>query len=1164
MKKRLIIFILMLLCFSNVIVHAESQTVGTTTDRCRVDEAGNVNIVWTNKIEEVGETNITYCAYELKKISTKYFKTNSECVSEHTTVCGTCTKTSKGMSCTGGSICTICEKVSSKEDIDCSDVTVTTKGGSNNPSGEGGNRFSSQNQQYNAMHNNTNVTYDGGSGGRTTPSTNSNSNSNTTTNNNSNSNGNSLSGIDPWKCIRNPIACVTTIVGQKIPEAVEHAASCAGLYKYSKMKYELKEGDNCNHKGTKEVEAAEYTISVNGAEFSGDTAYCLQPGAKGPDTPQKYKLDTTFNISDCADSLHTKSGGKDVRCGLAHILYETVVYDEAKDEYKSNGKYSYGAITYALRLWMAKYAKDYGPRWDIIGSVGNYGKEFNAIDWVPAKSGNNDYYRNTADKIVYSIENNSAYPYNSTEQGIIICKKNANCSFKKSVELFTSAYNAVFVDKTKFLKGKDFSEEVPVVRTYQTSSDEMTTIVEIPESISQGRTCTEQDFARGTCYVEIRYFDEDGNDITDKVQATGSCGKEFCTSTYKIINLCEDATPTTKIIPRVYIDSWERNNGYIRFYTHSSKPDEYQKMITFAFNLEKCSQEGEDIEGEPTEPICKCPTSTCEDLNQIKDLPTKCSTSNEYTSASVKDPNMNCILNVCYEGDANKFDYTAKYGFNPDVCKVYCRDELEFYLPNKVSVYSGMQFRYDLRNVLGNKVKLKNDVKITSVVTKRKQCTAKINTIDWNKSYNEAVTRMTTAYAGGNTALYDSTRKQVAQLIYDLQNCNLYTSSQIDNPYSDVTVSPAIGGTTSKEFALKQAACENDKSCMNLSVNYDDSVYGNIGSLGKLYGNVATELNNTYYCKNSANRICYQYKSNAPVEINAGNYKSNNLKDYTYKECKNGSCSSKTIKLPDNDYATFIVESEFDFYQSKKYQSNALSGVVTEGNGTNSNQIALPDYSYPVSNSTKTGNHKINFNFSNLGINNLKDYSYSCEFSAYNRTVLYDCAVKMKDGSIDLTNCYNKCYEIKDGIPVIKDECMSWDSSGKSQFGFVYRSVELNNLFPNAVVNKDGISTRVIPINWSDKQDIIKAIESTESDIFTNSEYLQYRYVLTSDTIKAIKEYNKEQNSKGGYTNNTLVDCEIVKTESGYEFRNCKSSFLHDIIKKYKGVEISGNKSGDR
>ncbi|UKI56969.1 MAG: hypothetical protein L6V81_06060 [Clostridium sp.] len=324
----------------------------------------------------------------------------------------------------------------------------------------------------------------------------------------------------------------------------------------------------------------------------------------------------------------------------------------------------------------------------------------------------------------------------------------------------------------------------------------------------------------------------------------------------------------------------------------------------------------------------------------------------------------------------------------------------------------------------------------------------------------------------------------------------------------------------------------------------------------------------THYCTNASEdekksgdsyvTDCYKKVGNKFNDDNdSTNFtKTNLLGKHDLITCKgydtNAKCEVKkdVMKLPINDFAKFIVVSEADFWQPKKYVTEAYTGNVYESSSgySSSSSASLGDYVFPVSMDKEsggaTGAYNVKHKYSYVGsalskaqLLNEKYYEFTCQYEVYNITNLYDC-----DISTDLTNCKNQCYEIRDGVPIIRegggnpDRCAAWKGRDPSKdskgYGFIYRNVNLGNLFPT---NRD------IGTNWLSHDDAKNAIEATASDMYgDNEKYLEYSYILTSDAIKKIRTYNKDRNGAGGYIDNTLIGCNI--TNDG--FYNCRSSFL--------------------
>lgn len=455
----------------------------------------------------------------------------------------------------------------------------------------------------------------------------------------------------------------------------------------------------------------------------------------------------------------------------------------------------------------------------------------------------------------------------------------------------------------------------------------------------------------------------------------------------------------------------------------------------------------------------------------------------------------------------------------------------------------------------------------------------------------------TNGYNGTNNTLKDeeetayrnwlSAVQAVEQLYYDLENCNFYVNSGFDEIfgstyYSDLKAkyhSPGVSPNKSrngsiKEYLLSLTNCNNPEDCVSLVLGYDDD-YGEETKFDKNIGNVNSDLNKNYYCKNTNdnNPNCYKYIPDTEVEVEQGNSKANHTRITCNGEVgTNAKCeNTKTVSLPTNDFATFITVTEADFWQPKKYSTSVFTGLVTEGTSAGaSNSTPLGNEVFPVSNKSKkdasgrdigsTGSYDVKHHYTKLGLtlSDKFEYDYACSYDVYNTTKYYDCETNESDGTTNLNKCKNPCYNLVDGVPVIDDSCDIWtprDDDSKT-YGFIYRNVDVGNLFP-------GQSIRDTGINWSSKQDVIDDIQATASKIYVTDDYLEYRYVLTPNNIKEIREYNKNQNPNGGYLNETLINCTLEDDSGGLKaFTNCKSTFLKEIKEgRFGNIAVSGSKS---
>lgn len=958
---------------------------------------------------------------------------------------------------------------------------------------------------------------------------------------------------------------------------------------------------------SQDVYSYSYELDTGNVTSSGDPVYCLQPGATGPGVEGlDYVLDSSFDISKCASPFKNKDDQNRVECGLAQILFQTVkpsesegttytseiggsTYTGTATSYVSNGKYNNATITLALRLWMAHYGKmQYGLKIDGTSA------ENSILDWIPKEN----FYEVTAKAIVGGKTYDTSWKSDlSGQRNLIVCRKgevHGQCDIDKAIELFHDAERAGSDADHPYLGGISFTKEVPIIEhteygtngaaTIEEAIPSGETVIDIPESIQEiEMDCDEEDIKNGTCgNVKIQYFytDRSGKliDVTSLVVGGGSfCKKRHCiikTTGTKVCNLITSGQLHTELIIRVTIKGWSRSNGWIRFYTAAKNPQKYQKMISFAFNLEKCEtqEEGEDSrEYTEIKTVLDCPCDKCNNLAPKEDLKASCNNSSDpdYTVSTITGPSMSCILNACRIAERETYNYNVRYKINDKVCNVYCKDDVTLYMPNKTNVYSGMQFSYDLGNVLKSKGILKQtnvtNQKLTSVVIVERQCTSHIKYDEWKEEFNNKMNIVKLTYESQNTNAYNAAKKEVAQWLYELQNCNFYSRNELVDPYS-TNITPAYG--TSKDYALSTVLCSETNECPSLTIKYEDSEYGE-PTISKTTASIPdANKNKTYYCK-GAN--CYKYEDNNPTEISG----SNQTEVLRYLICSGNSCTYRNIAVPSNDYASFRMIAESDYYQGAAYKVQAYTGKVKVGS-VDANDTAwtpLPNNSYPVSNYNTTGSYNINYSYKIRANQRDKTYNYTCQYNTYNTTVLYDCNYKNADGSIDLTRCKNSCFEMKDGIPVIKENCSNWNTTDSKNYGFIFRNVELDDLFPDAEISEqNGISTRDPSTNWVGYGDerrqhisIINDIKASADIIFTNDSYLEYRYVLTPSAIKMIKEYNEQEKNNGGYLNPTLEKCELVlnPTSGLYQFNECKSSFLKELKNsayERAGVQVSGTK----
>lgn len=1108
-----------------------------------------------------------------------------------------------------------------------------------------------------------------------------------------------------------------------------------------------------------------------------DNVYCLQPGRTGPKGEQ-YCLNKQIDLNDCDDKLQNH-----YYCGLAQILFYTMVPQtdsNGKTTFVDSGNYYFGSITTALRMWVAYYGSVKGSS---IGGINEIGLENDAFDYYT----NTPVYLNTAKAAAGGYSGSPCATTKANNNMGVLCgdvmnKDDHKHSYTFSIALFKKALAMFNGGGGKFLDGlldgnnsDDFeidaksngggsaSMSAAWPKSFiQQDSSSTTSTTQYKITCSQEELLNKDSKCR--MYVKV-YMLKDGKKVeVPKANLTnGSCTKEKCYLEVAGEKVCNktttDSQSSIKYTFEVTLKGFN-SVGLIREYRHCTSPGTYQIMFTAVFNKEKKEQAstngGSDkVFSKSVNESCPCDeTKKCSDFRPVSKTlsgdadSASCGNNYDgYDKFDKADPYMNCILNPCNESDKLQFRRDPEeLGLNENVCDLYCRKEVQFFLANKKKVYAGMQFRYDIGpSVLACEDDVdsivKDDAALTSIVLQKKQCTSEIyydqpnkygNKKSWLEQYDEAVKEMMEAftewkrkestyswetdingkpdevliegkqcYAGtgcpgtcnpstylppiqwylywpkkGSSQAFNyckastgaekgvnfnlncggssyntssgrenqasscsgtrcncstccSTRKDgsrschscncdhgyrtsgscvagkpgnystakneenaayqtykakldaVAQLIYDLQNCNMYVASgntapKIEDAYQSVptwhhgTVKASInksGMGSAKNIILEESVCdEANHECAEMSLEYEDKLYGKNVTIEKETMNLSSKnLNNTYFCKNNDdnNPNCYKYVKDTEVEIK----NADETKEHDLIECEGTMTSVKCVKnkitLPTNDYATFVILTETDFWRSDKFSANAYTGLLGEGDG-NGLSTPLGNEEYPVSSGLdtggKTGNYTVKQHIDNVKITVDDNVSldYTCSYDVYNTTNLYDCATKTKNGKLDLSACKNSCYQLIAGVPVIKSECSNFDlkDSDSKGYGFVYRNIDLNNVFPNE-------NERDIGVNWSSNlgKDTTTKIESKGTELFLNDENIKYSFILSPTAINRVREYNTQQEVMGvGYQDNSYISCDLVTdtlNQSGLKgFYRCKSSFLEEISQPNNSFDI--------
>ena len=1191
-----------------------------------------------------------------------------------------------------------------------------------------------------------------------------------------------------------------------------------------------------------------YKYNAKDPNFSNisQTSYCLQRGRPGPDgSTWSYVALDNFDISTC------KSSSDNYQCGLAEIMCHTMDISAGSDgnfTANENSRYSYSSVATALRMWVAYDHSSIHDGDGIRDNTGDGDYYYSNTD-VYEKSAK--YYLDNGGEIKQCPKSCSAgdssygvFCYqnaSSDEQKHIQGAIELVSAAKSGLSCLDNLTNTITGQSGDGEGGNDGTLEgkvnpgKPGIKTDFHPENKTVDVTVRFNTIKVGsKTLTKEEIEKiqvdwckedsPDCNVVVKVFDSRGVELQPVGgKIPNECKKNYCEIKYKYEELCKKTTTETEdqyitIKVTTYVEKSNSGasalNALIKNYVKVNG-DVSQQFINFDIQGLNDLKNGKLTQGsgngstdETTETtkksvfttkssvVCPCDDDKrCGDFEIVNTLPEKCTDYGQfnrglydtYDEGVLEEPYMNCIMNACNVSQRNQYDFSKEYKVDVGVCRIFCREEIEFYLANKTRVYAGMQFKYEIDRLLGTKRKLGNGSSLTSMVLQKRECASEIyydhrnplynySTSEsrydsyikqgydtWQKMYGQAVKEMieawdnwkyyetlhknegwgnscnpklnhadteycyssgsscgstcgtTATYPGfdyvytwpttgspqytktdfNNVSINDRSKEtndkvkfginngpdtpsdqdgkfnqsngcnsvdcnckivdgqqvcdskgvagsgtcakgekgknkckvkdqessnwtafknavdNVTQLIYDLENCNLYIKNELKLYYNDSNLVDFSGYTgrpkyqgkvlkyafgsgesakNTKDYILELANCKNEKECISLELEYADKKYGEATVFGKQVEVIEAQeetlkgqQKDTHYCTNASEdekksgdsyvTDCYKKVGNKFNDDNdSTNFtKTNLLGKHDLITCKgydtNAKCEIKkdVVELPINDFAKFIVVSEADFWQPKKYVTEAYTGNVYESgsNYSSSSAASLGDYVFPVSMDKEsggaTGAYNVKHKYSYVGyalskaqLLNEKYYEFTCQYEVYNITNLYDC-----DISTDLTNCKNQCYEIRDGVPIIReaggnpDRCAAWNNrnSDSKGYGFIYRNVNLGNLFPT---NRD------IGTNWLSHNDAKNAIEATADDMYgDNEKYLEYSYVLTNDAIKKIRTYNNDRNGAGGYVDNTLIGCDI--TNDG--FYNCRSSFLDLFRDNSNSFGIKVNKS---
>ena len=576
-----------------------------------------------------------------------------------------------------------------------------------------------------------------------------------------------------------------------------------------------------------------------------------------------------------------------------------------------------------------------------------------------------------------------------------------------------------------------------------------------------------------------------------------------------------------------------------------------------------------------------------------------CSLKNEtnenYYNRYIKDPSLGCIVTMESKSEKDKYDYSELFGVNTNFCRVFCSDEVEYYLADVTETISGRPYIYNIidseKKFFGNKIN--TDIKLSAAVRQKRSCVSEISYgkptyaraedlmvtygIDPSEAYNvngktvkftdmnltwnnifEFLKAKNTYNRGGTTV----TRNEVlTKLIYDLYNCNLYDSIPVEKP------------TDASSKNTRQLIREVFAEGNNYNLNYNNGKYNNTDVISYNFGPQISEYNEYNDARQSSEteisgaRVGYGANSvpltlvknsSGKTIVSTGaserNYEvkyctdTNERKCFTYVDLATENYDYQSVLgpsrvssakragiavIPENDYAYFEVTAEVNYFNNKTYHSiNNTGNIATKGSDQ---LLQLDKYSYP------TDKYAYNSPIDDTLSNDKRCIKKQIEGDLYD--VL--CPVTQSLTVVPFNRKDNNDKFVhavvdKKGFICYIEIIPGPTSSTK---GAIYRNVEPDNLFPFTDKESDKWYEKLDETNNWRSEEGIKAkeqIESTADRLKVTDDLLEYSITLNPSQIKELKKYNKAQ---GAYVNENTHNCTADK-EKGI-FINCTRDFLN-------------------
>ncbi len=941
-------------------------------------------------------------------------------------------------------------------------------------------------------------------------------------------------------------------------------------------------------------------------ESNGNDVYCVnpsQPFSAEFEETSEYVKDESFNVKDCETSYST------VDCGYSNILIEGKYHNIDKK-----------TIELALRLWGVHtnqsgfdkvgvsnrrgascatsvfYMREKGYEGAVVNPYKRTYDEFRKV--ILDKVRDRDYIDPTEDLSVFELtcdisKLGVACGGNTTYKQAFALLANTILGNDKMQQHLRELFNGEISEDIKSVNLINEKDEEQYIEVHFTEIKEITseTNVEInckklDQMVRENKITAEQKAQiEPYCKVEVSIVDGNGNVLGKYGGGTPEyCYKDYCRVRTKKFAICDvEKEVRTPIKVRV---TYNKSNSSmsINKYVSCSNPVNNQIMMGFDDELLSNSNRNDpnsstSVERTSEEFVItnyKC-AGTCDDYSlrgQVKD---RCSDDtnnfNKTYNSSIKDPSLKCILNMGSPSYKSMYDYTDYFGVNPNVCRIYCSDEVEYYVADKVKSKSGQIFYYDIEQSVTKDKNIK--YLFSNIIKEKRTCVSEIyyknefkESINWKKLYNlgsdknydgspddgitqsdiDGIKNWSTLFSVMvKKALNENGRTEnLNKLLYDLYNCNLYSESEIEENGIRKPKNDDIGNI--RENIIDKFSKENnygigtDSGCSITDTSNNCITMKNItNEFGADPSGKSLKMKSVTSNSNSFDKLVYCSGANCfayseETKDKEYEYPTSTTSQTTEIEIKSNTgegldFNGKTkIKVPTNDYVLFEASTQVSFYNSSLFEVKPSGDVITAGSNTTSDKyMKLQSFAFPINSDAYNLPACTSRSFLKDSNRCTITQQYDNVKTYYRRNINDDFSNKVK-----LSNKFTCFVDVTKPTFIPPDD----GSADGGRNATIFKNVDVSNIFPSS---SDGFTTYP-KSNWGTDNGKKVTVEITNSskDLITTDDYLDYRITLSPTQINNIKEYNQDNDS---YINEEKTKCQIVDGT----YQNCISPFMDEL-----------------